>query len=248
MHLTTLTLDLRLHPGDLPGFRACMSDFAGREHEQFHNHDNSDPEAADRYHWAYPLVQYAVRRGLATVIGIGPGATALEQHLLPKFLLCAPDELVFAGCAHPLNGYKLERSRWQPELLAEPREYELAGWLALNKENYTASKAASGEGMRRALLDSALTGHLRCMAEALELHDLKPFISAQIQAVTNQKRVQWHGVQLVRFDVRFATRLLLPPGIGIGRCAAFGFGELREVKTAVTRRRMVVESMPQMEN
>jgi hypothetical protein len=78
------------------------------------------------------------------------------------------------------------------------------------------------------------------MADALGLADMKPFISAQIQAVTNQKRVQWHGVQLVRFDVRFASRLLLPPGIGIGRCAAFGFGELRAVTSPVSRRRRMV--------
>lgn len=244
MHLTTLTLDLRLHPGDLPGFRACIAELAGHEHELFHNHDNSDPEAAERYHWDYPLVQYAVRRGLATVIGIGPGAIALEQQLLPKFMLGAQEELFFAGRANPVHGYRLERSRWEPELLAEPREYELAGWLALNKENYGTWKAASGEGMRRALLDSALTGHLRCMADGLDLADLKPFISAQIQAVTNQKRVQWHGAQLVRFNVRFATRLLLPAGIGIGRCAAFGFGELRAAKSAVSqRRRMVVAAL-----
>lgn len=244
MHLSTLTLDLRLHPGDLPGFRACIVDLVGREQTLFHNHDNSDPEVSNRYHWDYPLVQYAVRRGLAAVMGIGRGALALEQQLLPKILLGAPEALTFAGRSHPLNGYKIERSRYEAELLAEPQTYELAGWLALNKENYTAWKAAPGEGMRHALLDSALTGHLRAMADALDLHELKPFISAQIQAVNNQKRVLWHGVPLVRFDVRFASRLLLPNGINIGRCAAFGFGELRAVKSAVShRRKMVVAAL-----
>ncbi len=219
MHLSTLNIDLRLHPGDLPGFRACIAERAGFEHTGFHNH-RPDRKDTDR-DWTYPLIQYAVRRGKATVIGLGDGAAAIRQHLLPKM----EGSLTFAGQTHPITGFECRDMSYIPEILPENQPFVLSGWLALHKHNYGSWKAAASEAERLELLSRALTGHLRCFAEAMGVPDHKAVVG-RILRVDGQKKISWHGVSLVRFDVLATANLLPPTGIGLGRAAAFGFGEV----------------------
>lgn len=219
MRILTLSLDLPLHPGDIPAFRSCIAGLAGREHEIFHNHDAGTGEN-DRYHWGYPRVQYVVRRGRATLIGLDAGAEAIRRILLPQL----PYSLHFAGRAHKLGGYQMQEKIHEVVPLERPRQYGLFGWIALNRSNYTAWKIASEEAERLQILSRALTGHLRAFAQTVGGLDLQQ-ISGEVLSVGNQKRIAWHSVPLIRFHVHFQTNLKLPTGIGIGRSAAFGFGE-----------------------
>ena len=219
MHLTTLTLDLRLHPGDLPGFRACIAELAGFEHTGFHNHR---PDRADTDRdWAYPLIQYAVRRGKATVIGLDAGASAIRKQLIPNL----EETLAFAGKTHAVPAFGFRDVVFAPEILMQEQPFALSGWLALHADNYGRWKAAATDRERLDLLSRALTGHLRCFAEALGVPDHKAIVG-RVLRVDRQKKIRWHGVDLVRFDVLAAANLLLPTGIGLGRAAAFGFGEV----------------------
>jgi len=220
MRILTLTLDLPLHPGDISAFRSCIADIAGREHEIFHNHDNAI-EHSGHHHWGYPLVQYAVRRGQAAIIGLGEGADAIQQLLIPKL----PGQLQFAGRCHWLAGLRLDEQRHRWELLETPQEYGLLGWVALNHDNYVEWKAAEEAGKRKAVLERALTGQLKVAAKAAGLENLSP-VKGELLRVDNQKRVAWHGTYLIRFHALISSTLALPIGIGIGRSAAFGYGEV----------------------
>lgn len=219
MHLTTLTLSLNLHPGDLPGFRACIAELAGFEHTGFHNHRPDRPDT-DR-DWSYPLIQYAVRRGKAVVIGLGDGAAAIRKHLIPKL----EETLTFAGKTRPVPSFGLQNLVFAPEILMQEQRFVLSGWLALHADNYGRWKAAATEAERIMLLSQALTGHLRGFAEAMSVPDHKAVVG-RVLRVDRQKKICWHGVDLVRFDVLAAANLLPPTGIGLGRAAAFGFGEV----------------------
>lgn len=219
MRILTLTLDLPLHPGDISAFRSCIAEIAGPEHEIFHNHDNAI-EGAGHHHWGYPLVQYAVRRGQAAIIGLGAGADAIQQLLIPRM----PGQLKFAGRTHWLTGLQMKEQRHRWELLETPQEYGLLGWIALNPGNYAEWKASEEPGSRKAVLERALTGQLRSAAKTAGIAELGP-ISGEVLRVDNQKRVQWHGTYLVRFHALVRSTLALPAGIGIGRLVAFGYGE-----------------------
>lgn len=224
MRILTLTLDIPLHPGDIPAFRSCIAGIAGHEHEIFHNHDNA-VEGADNRHWGYPLVQYAVRRGQAAVVGLGEGAGAIQQLLIPKL----PGQLQFAGRIHWLTGLQMNEQHHRWELLETPQEYGLFGWIALNPENYAAWKAAAEPIGRKAVLERALTGQLRAVAKAAGFTALAP-IQGEVVRVDNQKRVAWHGTHLVRFHALIRSTLALPVGVGIGRSVAFGYGEILPVR------------------
>lgn len=220
MRITTLTLKLPIHPGDLPGLRACIADLVGFEHELFHNHDNSLPDS-EHLHWGYPLVQYSVRRGYATITGLAAGAKAIESLLLPKL----PESLTFGGQSWPVGEYQLHTHQVALEWSEEPLHYGISGWVGLNAENYQAWKADPDEDARKLVLSRAFTGHLRALGHGLGLPDFARAIG-EVTKVDNQKRIAWHGTQLVRFDIQVATNLSLPLGVGLGRSVAFGFGEI----------------------
>lgn len=223
MRILTLSLNIPLHAGDIPAFRGSIAELVGKENEIFHNHDNAD-ESSDHHHWGYPLVQYTVRRGRATLIGLGDGADALQQVLVPKLL----GELQFAGRTYHLNGWHMKEFRPDWRILDEPQQYGLYGWLALNQDNFKDWKANTLPEARKAILERALTGHLRVLAKAAMIEDLDQVIG-QVERIDNQKRASFHGTQLVRFHVLISSTLALPFGINIGRAAAFGFGELMPV-------------------
>jgi hypothetical protein len=200
-----------------------MAELAGFGRVGFHNHR---PDRADTDRdWAYPLIQYAVRRGKAMVIGIDAGAEAITKHLMLKL----GDSLTFAGKTHPLPGFQMKITDSAPELLSAPQPFALAGWLALRADSYKRWKAAETDEERRDVLGRALTGHLRCFAEAVGLPGHKA-VEGRILRVDRQKKIRWHGADLVRFDVLAAANLLPPLGVGLGRAAAFGFGEVCEAE------------------
>lgn len=220
MRILTLTLSLPLHAGDIPAFRGGIVDLVGKEHELFHNHDNTQEES-DHYHWDYPLIQYTVRRGRATIIGLDAGADALQQILIPKLF----GQLQFAGREYGFKGLQLKEHQHHWQLLEEPQLYGLFGWLALNQTNYADWKANTHPESRNAILNRALTGHLRVLAKAAGVEELDQVVGSVVQ-VDNQKRVTFHGTQFVRFHALINSTLALPFGLGLGRAVAFGFGEI----------------------
>lgn len=220
MRITTLLLDIPLHPADLSAFRACMAETAGLDREIFHNHDNRLPDQ-DYYHWDYPLVQYGIRRGRPAVIGIEAGSDAVRQHLF----LQIPDTIQIKGRTLHVYTCELKEQKVAVELLEEPCLFGLFGWLALNADNYRRWKEARHEEEQRSILNNALTGHLRCFAKAAGIEDVTK-VKGEVLQVDRQKKILWHEVPLVRFDVLATASISIPSGIGLGRNAAFGFGEV----------------------
>jgi len=219
MQLTTLTLNISLHPSDLSAFRASIIEVVGREHHLFHNHDNS--EGKDHHHWGYPLIQYSVRHGQATITGINEGSTAIKRLLIPQL----SDHLEIKGQSFPIMDFNLKARAIEVNWQSEPRTYGLAGWLALNKENYRMWKISEDEEIRKMVLSQALTGQLRALAEGLQLDHPKQAVG-RVLRIDNQKKIQWHEVSLIRFDVLMQCNLHIPTGLNLGRIAAFGFGEI----------------------
>lgn len=220
MRILTLRLDIPLHAGNIPAFRASMVELVGKENEIFHNHDNSE-EGEAHFHWGYPLVQYSVRGGCATVVGLGDGAAAVRNILLPKL----PPELTFAGETHPLMGFQMSEREHEWSVQSQYQTYGLHGWLALNNQNYIDWKFATSQEGRVTILNRALTGHLRVLAKATGIEPLENVLG-EVIGIGNQKRVSWHDTYFVRFHALVRSTLSLPTGIGLGRSVAFGFGEV----------------------
>ena len=221
MQIVQLQFPFRLHAGDIPGFRAAIAETVGIGQTLFHNHDNRE-QGESAYHWAYPLVQYSVRGGQACVTGAGQGAQAIIRHLLPLL----PDVLYIQGIPYATTGYRFITRDWEPEWLETPKTIGLYHWLPLNANNYQRWKDLEGqEQARQELLQQCLYGHFRSLLRHLApTVDTMP-LEVAITAIQEVKRVQWHQTQLVRMNIQARTNLLPPRDLGLGRCAAFGFGE-----------------------
>lgn len=218
MQILTLKLDMPLHPGDISGFRAAIVELVGREHEVFHNHDNSQQK--DHFHRGYPRIQYKVRGGKATIVAMAEGADLIKQYLLPKL----PEQLTFAKKQHSIKGYEVHNQSYEWRVQSDPVQYGIVHWLALNVANYEAWKKAQDEGIQRHILNRAITGHLRSFARAIAF-PYEEIITGEVLEVHRTKKMSWHGQAFVGFNAIISTNLILPRHIGLGRLTAFGFGE-----------------------
>ncbi len=214
MEILTLILDIPLHPGDISAFRASVIELAGREHLLFHNHEGEEAH----YRWAYPLIQYGVRKGHAAITGLGEGAKLMRTELLPRL----PQKWTFAGRQYKLSGCYLDLRTYHWSLYAEPKRYGLYQWLALSRENYALWKNRK-DG--QAVLSQALTGHLRSLAEATGFPHVEE-VKGEVLEVHRIKRVKWRDTHLIAFDALISSNMGLPMHLGLGRSVAFGFGEL----------------------
>lgn len=217
MQILKLTFDFSLAGTLIPNFRAAICEVVGRQSLLFHNHG-----ADDTYKRDYPLIQYSIRRGRASIIGIGEGAVSILTELLPRL----PDQLLINNQPYSTANYRVKMRQWEPQLVNEGFCFGLIGWVGLNQENYRAWKDLEGkEAAQRMLLGRALTGHIRALADGLQLPDHKQY-EAEVLAVDDFHAINWHRTDFVRFHLRANSNLVLPTGINLGRMVAFGFGEV----------------------
>jgi|GEM_PF-1133444 hypothetical protein len=222
MKIVSLTFNFQLHSGNIRGFRAAIVETLGLGHHLFHGHDNSEPGVI-KYSNAYPLIRFCIHHGRPRIMGMGDGADAVQRHLLPAL----PDTLYIQGETYDCSDFELERDQWQPSLSGEFQTFYLYQWIALNKKNYNLWKVTEGEPyVRRALLDQAVTGHLRALAENTDLTIDRNQIVAKVMRQDRVKKISWHGTQLIGFDVQVMANFIPHLDLGIGRCHSFGFGEV----------------------
>lgn len=229
MQTLTLTFPFRLPPYELPALRGAINELVDPKGELtdpiatcFHNHQS---RKNPYFVWEYPKIRYSLYRGKATVTGIGPGVMAIMQYLMPRLL--ETRELWINGQPYNTTGFRTAHGEVELVLQDEPRRFGLHRWVALNNVNYRQWKKLEGKPeARQMLLQRALTGHLRAMAESLAPEIDREAIEAKVISVDQQKRINGYKTQLVGFNVVAETRLVPPVGLGVGRSVAFGFGEV----------------------
>jgi hypothetical protein len=224
MHTLTLTLDLQLPAWHLSKLRAAIAERVGHEYELFHMHNN-DPASEGEYHRHYPLIQYSLNRGYVQIIGINAGAEALQHVLLPKLTA----DWTINNQPVRIPGYQVRHREVELTLSEKTRSFRLFDWQGLNKKNYLLWDACrDDEEAQLQILSRALTGQLRAFAEGMGLPFYKA-VEAKVTSVARQKRRRWHQTNLLTLDVEAESNLKIPPGIGLGRLTAYGFGRVAPV-------------------
>ncbi len=221
MHTLTITLDLQLPAWHLSKLRAAVAERVGLEHEIFHMHNN-DPDAPTDLHRQYPLIQYSLYRGYVQITGINAGAEAVQHLLLPKLT----SNWTINDQAVHIPGYQVRHREVELTLSEKTRSFRLFDWQGLNKKNYLLWDACrEDEEAQLHILSRALTGQLRAFAEGMGLPFYKA-VEGKVTKVHRQKRRRWHHTNLLTFEVEAKSNLKIPPGIGLGRLTAYGFGRV----------------------
>jgi hypothetical protein len=227
MHNSISTLaasfDLPLRHAELPAFRGAMASFVGLQQDLFHNHDN-DPASTAEFRNRYPLIQFRVHRGQASIFGINAGAEALEslifQPSLQKF------ELKGRRCPLTLSQHYRDRS-FRPEVKAaeQPFRYRIYHYLPFAPRSYHEYQSTFDVRDKMDHLARLLRNHIVAFAWGVgwELPSDRR-VAVTINQLDRVSKVSAKGQPMMAFDLEFSTNARLPEGVGLGRKTAFGFG------------------------
>ncbi|MGB5976165.1 MAG: CRISPR-associated endonuclease Cas6 [Cyclobacteriaceae bacterium] len=252
--LTHITFDQEMSPALMRGFRGAIIESvmqhrhvfeaAGINTEVFHNHKETVGQAAvaiaasgealpapaekpgrQRY-YDYPTVQYKLRHRRPGIMGVGPGAQAVQLWLS----LCG-DHLLVNGPHHrepyrlSLDVYRHDHQQWRPALLDKPKTYRLSRWLPMNRANHDKWKRLGRLTERAAMLDGLLWGHLCHLCEGLDITLPKDKVQLWVSQLDHQGYQDCYGIKKLSLDITFTTNVNLPPGLGLGQGTTLGFGK-----------------------
>jgi len=220
----SLSFSLPISSRQISQWRGAFIEMAGWEDELFHNHNNegsggrSQESGQHNYHHRYPLIQYRVRRGKATIFAINEGVEALQQVLANSDW-----KLNWQGNIETLQVEDLAMNEHYFRMLPKPKEYRLKQWLALNQEGYREWQQCDGYLQRGALLQRKLRNHLVGLFKGLQW-DWPERFEVTLQNIDQTRVIQYHDTELMSFDITFTLNVLLPMDIAIGKGVSHGFG------------------------
>lgn len=217
-----IQFDMRLRKGQVQQLRGAIAEKVGYENELFHNHDNSDPTKATRYHHRYPLVQYQETNGLAQVIGLQAGAEALN-----RLMLQSDGKLKIDNSEAPFLIKDFRSKRLEIGVTDQLHRYELRDWLCIRDKYRKEWEQIDRLSDRIQFLERLLANNIISMARGLGVRFERKFECYITWLGDTPKVVRRRGAynQLL-FHVQWAGNIQLPSYIGLGKGASEGYGRL----------------------
>jgi hypothetical protein len=218
--LVTFQNDLQPHEINL--FRGAVGNLMRDGSVLFHNH------VGDALRYAYPLIQYKIKRGKAAIYCINEGADAFYQLLSkgPLQFRIGTREEMFA-----IANFKQES--FVVRVTNRPKLYDLNNWMALNESNYRSFSTLKTNEERVALLERILTNNILDFAKAAHWR-IEEKVQVEILEIQKQYPLKHKGVPLLAFNLTFATNVLLPSFIGLGKATSSGHGIVRNKNLKTT--------------
>lgn len=203
---------------EIPYFRGSIIRLS-ENNPFFHNH------LGDGYRYAYPLIQYKLIDGHATIVGINEGGNAIEALF---------ENRSWYDCMLGNRPVKMELIGIRSELFAvrcEKRDfvYTLQRWLPLNHENYQSYLTLDGLAEQIVMLERILLGNILSFAKGIGVFFEDPIICRILQLHDN-KPYGYKNVEFMSFSVTFRTNVALPCYIGLGKSVAKNNGVVTLVK------------------
>jgi hypothetical protein len=230
-----LTFQLPLYHRQIPQWRGAIIEWAGLENDLFHNH-----KTGKQHYYRYPLIQYGVDHGQASILAINEGADQLEQLLSQKDW-----QINWQGQPVSLEADQARLDWPSVQLSDKLHRYQLQHWLPLNQENYRWwMEEASSLQERVTKLESILLSNLLTFATGIQWQ-VPDQIKVAIQNIRRTKKLRFHGTPMIALDISFDSNLILPDNIRLGRAVSHGFGELKPIFKAVKKQHKSVEQFKQ---
>lgn len=186
-----------------------------KEYPILHNHFEG------KLLYSYPLVQFQVVNGEASILGIEEGANLLKK-LAPQ-----------------INELKLNDSYYRVEdCILNEKEYNVGPsrkelyykfctpWLALNSKNHPKYKAIQTWKDKKLFLNNILVGNLLSMSKGLGIIvDRKLYV----KSILNHGSFRFKSVNMLGFTGEFKVRFNIPDFFGLGKGVSQGFGTVRRI-------------------
>lgn len=222
MHYTRITFPhIQLSVRDGHKLRGYFGQLFKEHSPLLHNHFE---DGSLRY--AYPLVQYKVIEKVPHLIGLEEGSQLLTQLFLQI------DEIQIEDQRYPVEHKQLQHQEYQLGIGSELYAYRLATpWMGLNQNNYNKYRQLP-ESEISPFLNRLLRNHLITFLKAMNCSLDQTLL---VQSQLHETRTQFKNQQMSAFVGTFTTNVEVPPGIGIGKSVARGFGSLLPYQHSVRK-------------
>lgn len=206
---------------EIPLFRGAVIQSMEESSILFHNHDG------EKFRYSYPLIQYKRIKGKAAIVCVGEGTEAIGNLLANKLTTIQIGEKTIA--------MEVERtSAYQTIVACEDTifHYSLRNWIPLNSTNYAAYSSTDSLASHIEMLEKILVGNIMSFLKGVGIQ-MDDQVKAFITAVENKHLVQYKGVAMTCFNIKFNTnlRLRLPLFIGLGKGTSLGFGTVQNPRS-----------------
>ena len=243
LHILQTNFSLPLSPKQISSFRGAVAEAAGWEKDLFHNHDNTQVILEEResngqqplgnlqlaiqaksvtlkttYHYRYPLIQYRVMNGKASIWSIDKGTDALRTWLFTK-----DSKLLMGNREVPLLIEGMKELPFQLKMLPEMKGYRILDYLPFNDDNYKKWKATERLSERIIMLESILTGHILGFSKSMG-YQLPERLEVQLLHIWDTKTMRLHACKRLAMGLVYKANIDLPPGLALGKGSSHGFG------------------------
>lgn len=187
-----------------------------KEYPILHNHFSES-----NILYSYPLVQFQVINGEASILGIEEGATLLKK-LASEII-----ELKLSDSYYKVEEQILNEKEYNVGTSRKELHYQFCTpWLALNTKNHPKYKAMQSWKDRKLFLNNILVGNILSMSKGLGI-----IVDRKIYAksILNPGSVRFKSIDMLGFTGEFKVRYNIPDFFGLGKGVSQGFGTVKRV-------------------
>jgi len=185
------------------------------DHPLLHNHYSKE-----KYLYSYPLIQYKVINGQASIIGIEEGADLIKE------------------ISSDIKELKMDKHYIVEEKILHEKEFDIntsnkechyqfiSPWIGLNTKNYHTYVNMSSWKESKDFLNKILVGNILSMCKGLGIIVNRRLF---VHSYFNQTKVQYKSVNMIGFTGEFKVKFKIPDYLGLGKGVSQGYGTVVQI-------------------
>lgn len=186
-----------------------------KDHYLLHNHFGGQ-----NLIYNYPLVQYQIIGGQATILGIESGAETLKK-------ISSDLDYLNADKRYSIEEKILYEKSYNVQPTMEEYHYKfITPWLGLNTHNFQKYIKMKGWKEKKIFLNKILVGNILSMSKGLGIIVNKRL---HITSRLDETIVEYKGVNMKAFTGEFKVHYRIPDFFGFGKGVSQGFGTIKMI-------------------
>ena len=169
----------------------------------------------DNFIYSYPLIQYKVIQGQASILGIDEGAKLLKE-ISEDITVLKLDK------TYAVESKAIYESDFDVNTSNEEYHYRfITPWLALNEKNFQKYNDISSYKESKVFLNKIIIGNILSMSKGLGvIVNRRLHVESRLDPVT----VNYKSVNMKGFAGEFKVKFKIPSFCGLGKGVSQGFG------------------------
>ena len=188
--------------------------YIGREFNKYpilHNHYSEG-----KFLYSYPLIQYQIINGQASILGIDEGADILKE-VAPSI-----NELKLGDSYYKVENQLILEKDYDVKPVKDELHYKFINpWLALNTQNYSKYNNLKSWKESKIMLNKILVGNILSMAKGLGIIVNKRI---HVKSHLEQTKATYKNINMLGFTGEFKVDFKIPDFFGFGKGVSQGFG------------------------